>query len=119
LAKRQETAAEFRVDHRAFVDDDQLGLRGGCFVPQIEARDFLAALAGPVDQSMDGGGAAAALAAHDGRSLAGEGGELYLAVCLLGDVPRERGLAGAGIAEQAKNLRRAVRAGPRFEPFGD
>ena len=35
---------------------------------------------------------------------------------LVGDVPGERGLAGAGIAEQPEDLRRAVRAGLGLEP---
>ena len=43
------------------------------------------------------------LPAHHARCLAGEGGELHLAVDMLGDVLGERGLAGAGIAEQAEN----------------
>ena len=118
-AERQQIAAEFGVDHRAFVDDDQLGLGGRRLVPQIEVRHFLAALARAVDQAVDGGGAAAALAAHHRGRLAGEGGELDLAVDVLGDVAGERGLAGAGIAEQAEHLRRAVGAGLGLEPGGD
>ena len=50
-AERQQVAAELGVDHRAFVDDDQLGLGGRRLVPQIERGDFLAALARPVDQA--------------------------------------------------------------------
>ena len=61
----------------------------------------------------------AALAAHDQRGLAGEGREQHLAVDALGDVPRERGLAGARIAEQAEQLRRAARAGLGFQPVGN
>ena len=68
---------------------------------------------------MDGGGAGAALAAHDERGLAGEGGEMHLAVDAVGDVPGERGLAGAGIAEQAKHLARTARARLFLEPIGD
>ena len=52
---------------------------------------------------MDGGRVAAALAAHDVSGLAGEGGEDHVAGAL-GDMARERGLAGAGIAEEAKDL---------------
>ena len=37
------------------------------------------------------------------RRLAGEGREQHLAVDALGDVLGERGLAGAGIAEQPKD----------------
>ena len=118
-AERQQVAAELGIDHRAFVDDDQLGLGGGRLVPQIEAGHFLAALARAVDQAVDGGGALAALAAHHRGRLAGEGGELHLAVGVLGEVAGERGLAGAGIAEQAEDLRRAVRAGLVLEPGGD
>ena len=56
--------AEFGIDHRAFVDHDELGLGGGRVVPQFEARRLLAAFARPVDQAVDGGRAVAALAAH-------------------------------------------------------
>ena len=118
-AERHQVAAELGIDHRAFVDDDQLGLGGGRLVPQIEARHFLAALARAVDQAVDGRGAVAALAAHHQRRLAGEGGEHDLAVDALGEVAGERGLAGAGIAEQAEDLRRAVAAGLGLEPVGD
>ena len=117
-AERQEVAAELGVDHRAFVDDDQLGLGRRRLIPQVEARDFLAALARAVDQAVDGGGAAAALAAHHRGRLAGEGGELHLAVGLVGQMLGERGLAGAGIAEQAEDLVAAVRARLGFEPIG-
>src|SRR5262249_1774174 len=51
--------------------------------------------------------------------LAGEGREFHLAVDSVGDVSRQRGLAGAGIAEQAENLRRAVLAGLGLEPVGN
>ena len=118
-AEGEQVAAKLGVDHRALVDDDELGLGGGGFVPQVEAGDFLAALARAVDQRVDGGGALAALAAHHARRLAGEGGELHLAVGVVGEVLGERGLAGAGIAEQAEHLRRAVRAGLGLEPVAD
>ena len=104
-AERQQVAAEFGVDHRAFVDDDQLGLGGRRLVPQVEGGDFLAALARPVDQAVYGGGALAAFAAHHGGRLAGESGELDLAVGMFGQMAGERGLAGAGIAKQAEHLR--------------
>ena len=113
-AEGEQVAAELGVDHRALVDDDQLCLRGRRLVPQIEARDFLAALARAVDEAVDGRGIPAAFAAHHARGLAGEGGKLHLAVGLVGDVAGERGLAGAGIAEQTKDLRRAVRPGLDF-----
>ena len=80
---------------------------------------LVAALAGAIDQRVDGGGAVAALAAHHQRGLAGEGRELHLAVDAFGDVPRERRLAGAGIAEQAEHLRRAAFAGLGLQPVGD
>ena len=85
-AERQQVAAQLGIDHRAFVDDDQLGLGGGRLVPQVEVRHFLAALSRAVDQAVDGGGAVAALAAHHARRLAGEGGELHLAVDMLGEM---------------------------------
>ena len=36
--ERHQVAAELGIDHRAFVDHDQLGLRGRRVVPQFEAR---------------------------------------------------------------------------------
>ena len=72
-----------------------------------------------IDQAVDGGCAVTALAAHDQRGLAGEGREQHLAVDVLGNVLGERGLAGAGIAEQAEHLRRIARAGPGLEPVGN
>ena len=110
-AERHQVAAELGIDHRAFVDDDERGLRRRRVVPQIEARDLLAALAGLVDQAVNGGGALAALAAHHQRGLAGEGREQHLAVDRLGEVAGEGGLAGAGIAEQPEGLRRAALPG--------
>ena len=44
-AERFEVAAKVFVDHRAFVDHNQLCLRGRRFVPQVEARRFLAVVA--------------------------------------------------------------------------
>ena len=116
--ERQQVAAHLGVDHRAFVDHDQLRLRGRRVVPQFEARLLDAALARAIDQRVDGGGAVAALVAHHQRRLAGEGRELHAAVDAVGDVPRQRGLAGAGIAEQAEHRRRAVLAGLGLEPIG-
>ena len=118
-AEGKQVAAELGVDHRALVDDDQLGLRGRRLVPQIKVRDFLAALARAVDEAVDCRGVPAAFAAHHARRLAGEGSEFHLAVGLVGDVAGKRGLAGAGIAEQTEDLRRAVRAGLGLQPFGD
>ena len=109
-AERHQVAPELGIDHRAFVDDDQLGLGGGRVVQELEGRRLLAALARPVDQAVDGGGAVAALAAHHAGGLAGEGREQNLAVDALGDVLGERGLAGAGIAEQAEDRRPLPRA---------
>ena len=117
-AERHQVAAKLGVDHRAFVDDDQLRLRGRRLVPQFEIRHLLAALARPVDQAMDRARAGAALAAHHHRGLAGEGGEMHLAVDALGDVAGERGLAGAGIAEQPEYLARAAR-GLFYQPIGN
>ena len=117
--ERHQVAAEIGIDHGAFVDHDQLGLGGRRVVPQFEIRLFLAALAGAIDQRMNRGGAVAALVAHHQRRLAGEGGEFDLAVDIVGDMARQRGLAGAGIAEQPEHLRRAVLAGLGFQPVGD
>ena len=61
----------------------------------------------PVDQRMDGARIGRALGAQHLRRLAGEGGELHLAVDMLGEIARQRRLAGAGIAEQPENLRPA------------
>ncbi len=112
----QQIAREIGVDHRAFVDDDELGLGGGGLVPELEARRLLLALARLVDQAVDGRGAMATLRAHHAGGLAGEGGEQHLAVDTLGDVLGERGLAGAGIAEQTEDRGAAA---PGLEPVGD
>ena len=53
------------------------------------------------------------------RRLAGEGGELDLAVGMVGEMLGERRLAGAGITEQAEHLRCAIGAGPGLEPVAD
>ena len=63
--------------------------------------------------------AGAALAAHDQRGLAGEGREQHLAVDAFGDVPGERGLAGARIAEQAEDGGGVASAGLGLEPVRD
>src|ERR1700687_2697505 len=65
------------------------------------------------------GGVVAALVAHHQRRLAGEGGEFHLAIDAVGDVARQRGLAGAGIAEQPEHRRRAVLAGLCLQPVGN
>jgi hypothetical protein len=117
--ERHQVAAQFRIDHRAFVDHDQLGLGGRRVVPQLKTRLLLAGFTGAVDQRVDGGGLVATLVAHDEGRLAGEGGEFHLAVDALGDVPRQGGLAGAGKAEQAENRRRAVTAGFGFQPIAN
>ena len=118
-AERHQVAPQLGIDHRAFVDHDQLRLRGRRVVPQFEGRRLLAALARAIDQAVDRGRAAAALAAHHQRGLAGEGRVLHLAVDMRREVPRERGLAGAGIAEQAEELRRAALARLVAEPARD
>jgi hypothetical protein len=68
---------------------------------------------------MDGGGAVAAFAAHHRGGLTGKSGKLHVAVRAVGDVFGERGFTGAGIAEQAKHLRRAVLARLGLEPVGN
>src|SRR5262249_57195987 len=105
--ERQKIASELGVDHRALVDDNELGLRCRRVLPQIEARHLGAAVARSVDQAVDRGGAAAALTAHDERGLAGERRKQDLAVDVFGNVARESGLAGSRIAEQTEHLRRA------------
>ena len=117
--ERHQVAAEFLVDHRAFVDHDQFCLRGRRIVPQFKTRLLDAEFLGAVDQRMNGRGAVAALVAHHQRRLAGEGGELHLAGDALGDVARQRGLAGAGKAEQPEHRRRAGAAGLGLQPIGD
>src|SRR6185312_9207452 len=69
-----------------------------------------------VDQRMDRRCAVTAFAAHHRRSLAGKCRELHLAVDRIGEMAGERGLAGAGVAEQPENLRRAVGAGLCLAP---
>ena len=113
-AEAEEVAAEILVDHRAFVDHDQLRLGGGALAVDDEARPGLALPARAVDQAVDRRGLGAALLAQDEGGLAREGREQDVAVDRLGDVAGERRLAGAGIAEQAED--RPVRL---FEPAGD
>src|SRR5690606_12807215 len=67
-----------------------------------------------VDERVDGRGALAAVLAHDQRGLAGEGRVFHRAHAL-GEVARQRRLAGAGPAEQAEDLR----AGLVLEPGGN
>src|SRR5262249_42274368 len=55
----------------------------------------------------------------DERCLAGECREFDIAIHTLGDVPRQRGLARSGVAEQSEDLGRAVPPGPRLEPRGN
>ena len=105
LAKGEQVASELLVDHRAFVDHDEAGSRGGAVVVEREGRRALVALAGAIDQRMDRRSADAALGAHHQGRLAGEGGEGRFAARRLGDVARERRLADAGVAEQAEHLR--------------
>src|SRR4029077_15464577 len=61
-------------------------------------------------------GVAAALAPHHQCGLAGESAVDDVTVDAFGEMPRECRLAGARIAEQAKDLRRAGFARPRLEP---
>src|SRR6202012_3321097 len=68
---------------------------------------------------VNGGGVVAALVAHHQRGLAGEGREFHLAVDAVGNMARQRGLAGAGIAEQLEPRRRAVLAGLCLHPVGN
>src|SRR4051794_25945833 len=68
---------------------------------------------------MDRGSVVAALAAHYQGGLAGKGREFDLAADPVGDVPRQRGLAGSGIAEQPEHRRRAVPARLGLQPIGD
>jgi hypothetical protein len=123
-AEAHQVAAELLVDHRAFVDDHQRGLGDRALPVEREGRvdrglarglvlhRLLAARA--VDQRMDGAGVGRPLRAQHLRRLAGEGGELHLSVDVLGEVARQRRLAGAGIAEQAKERR-----APFLQPAGD
>ena len=68
----------------------------------------------PVDQAVDRARFLAALGTQNERSLAGERREGDAAVAILGDFLGERGLAGAGIAEEPEQLRLAA-----FQPFRD
>src|ERR1044071_3736701 len=61
--------AELGVDHRAFVDDDEVGFRGRRVVPQVEAWNLFAAFPRAVDQRMNRRGVVAAFAAHHCRGL--------------------------------------------------
>ena len=78
------------------------------FRTKVGASSLGLGLARPVDEAVDGARALAALGAQHQRRLAGEGGEGDLAFGILGELARERRLAGAGIAEQAEDLRLAA-----------
>ena len=114
LAKRQKIAAERLVDHRAFVDDDELGAGDGALFVQHKHRLLGLGVARPVDQAVDGARALAAFRAQHQRRLAGVGGKAHLAVGVFGELSRERRLAGAGVAEQPEDLRLAA-----LQPGGD
>ena len=84
-----------------------LALAAVALAVEHEGRALLVDAARAVDQRMDGLRAGAALVAQHQRRLAGKGGEDDVAIDGLGDMARQRRLAGAGIAEQAKELRLA------------
>ena len=123
-AEAHQVAAKLLIDHRAFVDDDQLRARDRALPVEREGRRdrglaghlvfdrFLAPR--PVDQRVDGARVDRPLGAQHLRGLAGEGSELHLPVDMLGEIARQRRLAGAGIAEKAQYLRPAV-----LQPAGD
>src|SRR5438477_10402753 len=68
---------------------------------------------------MDGRCTTASLRAHHQRCLAGERRELHLAVDMRREMARQGGFAGARIAEQAEQQRRAALARLLLEPAGD
>jgi len=103
----KEVAAELRIDHRTFIDDDEAGARGRPIVIELEFRRAVVVLACAIDQRMDGGGPDAALRAHHQGRLASESGEGRLALRPLSDMARQRRLADAGITEQPEHLRLA------------
>ena len=83
FAERQQILAQSFIDHRAFVDDEQLGLGERRAVGQFELRAVFGFGAG-IDQRVQGGCVLAAFGAHDVRGLAGEGSEDDAAVNVLG-----------------------------------
>ena len=127
-AETHQVPAELLVDHRAFVDDDQLRPGDRALPVEREGRRYRG-LAGrlvrhrllaarPVDQRVDGARIGGALGAQHLRRLAGKGGELHLPIHMLGEIARQRRLAGAGIAEQAEDLRPACLEPPRHRLQG-
>src|SRR5690606_8153325 len=82
------------------------GLAGGFVLDRL-----LAARA--IDQRVNGSGVGRALGAQHLRGLAGEGRELNLTVDMLGEIARQRRLAGAGITEKPKE-----RLLPLLQPAG-
>ena len=109
LAEGEEVARQLRVDHRAFVDDDEPHAGGRAILVQDEGRRrAVDALARPVDERWIVDRAGAAAGAHHQRRLAGEGGEGGLAVRPFRDMAGERRLADAGVAEEAEHLRLAA-----------
>ncbi len=114
LAEGQKIAAEFRIDHRTFVDDDEARFRNGAVFVENEGRLLRIGRPQPVDQAVDRARFLAALGTQNERGLAGESREGDTAIAILGDFLGERGLAGARIAEQPKQLRLAA-----FQPCRD
>ena len=74
-AERQEIAAELVVDHRAFVDDDELRLGGGPLVPRGRSSASPRRCRAPDRSCRESCCRLAALAAHHRSRLAGEGAE--------------------------------------------
>ena len=113
LAERQKIAAEIRIDHRTFIDDNEARFRHGAVFVENERRLLRFGLARAVDQTVDRAGVTATLGPHDECRLARESREGNLAIDIGGDVLGERGLARSGIAKQPEQLRLAA-----FQPRG-
>ena len=115
LAEGEKIAAEFLVDHRAFIDHDEFRTRGGAVVVENEGRLFGLRVGRAIDEAVNRARVLAALGAHDERRLAGEGCEGDVALDMFGKMPRERRFARSGVSEQPKHLPRAG----RFKPARD
>src|SRR5690606_14852121 len=112
-AKRHQIATKLLIDHRTFVDDDQLclrdralavkrkGRRNGGLAGGLVLHCLLASRA--IDQRMEGPGIIRALGAENLGCLPSERCELDRAVDMFRKVTGERGLSRAGIAEQSEN----------------
>ena len=119
-AERHQVAPQLRIDHRAFVDHDQLRPSRPARRPTVR-RSASPRRSRARDRSDCGSWRrhAQPLARITSAALPVKAANFTSPSILRRQMPRERGLAGARIAEQAEQRRRAALAGLVLEPAGD